>query len=690
MILLFILLCFLGFARSECVLNFSEINLIKLFRETENKTIRYTQNISDYDDTTCYFTPNENITIYVDDPNLIYDFIHDTFHDLLPENKTGNLTTQKEFEVFLKYLKFLKKRDPENLDFFCEQLLELETSSAGIYHYIDKFQNYVIGSMCNWILKKQTNNKYDFEPIVYRGENLTSSSSYLQGTNAYLYNTFKKENVTEITNYVIQKVDVVAEYMEIFQKWGSENLESILTYTGIGKTSHFSYYWSFGYETAKAAWQDPKGFYNKFYDDPKNYFERIKEKHNRTRKSGKKRIDFKQIYNIFKTKTSHGFNKIDGHVRSVTFPSYFGERYEEINNDVEFDYFNGTCYPQISEPGGGYESLKIFDLFAIHRIWENFNWRISSFTPEIKNSTSVFHWYLPRDWIAWGITYVDRWRRSPWLSWVLRSVAKEQDIENCKPGWPLYRDPQFDCPITWFAALPFYFSLAEKEIIVSGGSFTVCNPWDGILQSLQGWIKYINAFVGPYTNFPLLVPFSGFLICNVGVVKNQFKWAYFDVDGDIPCYYQPEDIPPFAEACLFLKLLIFWLLVAAFVFILLLIIITIVQCYLSYNRRYALLNRIAAIEKRVFKKNRLFFPEDEKEEEDDDDGEGNIQTLLPFIHVKPLQSFVREKVETPTYVRPPPSYVSENVQMPVKMEPLYEKIFLKKHYKESACFSDKV
>jgi len=629
MVLLFILLCFFRFACSQCVLKFSEIHMMGVFQELKNRSLSFANVWPDYNDTTCYFTPNENITIFVDDNDLFFEYFHDMIFETLPDNKTlGNETTKKEVDVFLNYLKLVKSGDPEDLQFFCKQLMELEASSAGIYHYIDKMQNYILSSACNWIIKKQLKKQHRFKAVVHIGKNLTSSSPYLHGTIAYIQNTREGRNNTEATEYVLQKVNVAAEYVKTFQQWGSDSLENLFDYTGIGDTNHFSYYWSFGYETAKAAWTDPKGFYNKFYDDPKNYFERIREKHNRTRKSEKKRIDFKQIYNIFKTKTSHGFNKIDGHLRGVNFPNYFEERYKEINNEAEFEYFNGTCYPQISEPGGGYESLKFFDLFAIHRIWESFNWRISSFTPEIKNSTSVFHWYLPRDWIAWSITYVNRWKRSPWFSWILGSVAMEQDVENCKPGWPLYRDPQFDCPITWFAAIPFYFSLVEKEIIISGNSFTVCKPWDGILQSLQGWIKYINALVGPYTNIPVLVPFSGFLICNVQVIKNQFRWAYFDVDGDIPCYYQPEHIPPFAEACLLLKSLMFWLLVTAFLFLLLLITITIVQCLISYNRRYALLNRVAAIEMKVFKKNRLFFSEDDENEEE------NIEALSPFIPEK--------------------------------------------------------
>jgi hypothetical protein len=601
---MYLIILFLFKVVKSCVIRSSEINLVDfLLINGDNPNILYTMDNNTVDNETCYFTKNESITIIIDRLDD-YIFTIERLADLyLQGNSTNNTNSIHELQLVFFFIEALKNKDLGKLGLLCHNISDFyynsKNSSGFFSYYKDKSYKYLFDTACSYIMSIQKENK--ITQVIYRGKNLTTLSPDLLAARYFFKRKFEQSQVNETTTVVLTFIQKAAIYFKNTQYYLSNGLDSLTSYLNV-QPVHFSYHWAIGYTTIKGIVTNPITFwyYMKNNQMAKNYTKRFWEKHNNTIS----RPNLGKYLNILKVWGKDFFRKSTEHFSTREIPDFL-DSYRNSDYD-DFEYFNnGTCYPQESPEEDDYHYILVFDYIVLHGIINLFDPNLSEWTPEQKNTTSIFSVYMPRDWIKFIIIYINNWRRSKLVNYLFEDWALEEDTENCKPGWPLYRDPQFGCPVTIFRFIPFWYSLAEAAIIKQGLNTEICDQWDSLIGTMQGWVQYLNAIVTPYTNFPILLPFFGYFICNYNILKAQFAWAFFKVDGKIKCYYYRDDLPPFCEKCLFLKGLIFFFLVFIYIYITVVFFYGIYKLIRGYSNKFAVLNRIATLERRVFRENRI-------------------------------------------------------------------------------------
>jgi hypothetical protein len=592
--LLFLIACWKFELCKCCVINSTNIDLFNfILNNNNNENIKFTldKNILKGDQK-CFFTQNETMNIYIEDVGQYIDTLKKIV--MINFNSTNNISETLNYElVILKLLNVFLKDNIKEIGKVCNEISELYfmDNGDGFFKY---YSNRVFEFLLNKFCYLTTTSQNDYMPtdeIVYRG-NFTSNSQWLRIIRNYYKNKNRPdylEHKRNVTDRYIEKTNILINYFNFGRSYLEGWVDNFIDYLEI-EPIHFSHYYNFGYVAIKTIILNPTKFKNHLTENKTFFLNRLYEK----RKNYKSTFSsLKYVLNIMKIKGRHLSIKTVDHFKNVNKAANldFYDFWNNYNSDYDdFIYFNGTTCLQTTVGESDYTYMKIFDYIVLHKIIDLFNPSLSGWTPTIKNSTSIFRVYMSRDIIKWIIEYVNRWRRSPYLSNILKEYGLEQDLENCKPGWPLYRDPKFGCPITQFEVIPYYFSQEEAEIIEQG-NLNMCKDYAGILDATQAFIKYINAVISPYLSFPFLIP--SYFVCTWNPLKNQLRWAYFEVDGDIKCYYNREDIPPFVEICLLLKSLILGFLVVIYVGVIYILIVTIIRCISAYNTRYAVLNRIS-------------------------------------------------------------------------------------------------
>ena len=135
----------------------------------------------------------------------------------------------------------------------------------------------------------------------------------------------------------------------------------------------------------------------------------------------------KSVKNIKDIEELRIYNRID----AIDYQSF-----EAFNGSVVF--LNDSTPPDTSR-----EVIKLFNYISIYHFLDMWDYRKSDFKPMEQNATSTFGFYLMRDLIKWILYRIERWRRSPYISFIFGQYALENEPENCKVGWPLFPDPQF-------------------------------------------------------------------------------------------------------------------------------------------------------------------------------------------------------------------------------------------------------
>lgn len=258
-------------------------------------------------------------------------------------------------------------------------------------------------------------------------------------------------------------------------------------------------------------------------------------------------------------------------------------RASEVVEYSEPVFFNGTvCYlNETARPERAVVTL--FDYLALSRINYMWNPALSQFAPQSINETSRFSFHMPRDHVRLLVENVNRLRRSPYFYEVFGdSLFMKADLQECRNGWPYFRDRSFGCPPTIFGLVPYTFTEEEEASIRGGVNASVCAPWDGLMGPVQGWVQYLNALLSPYLSLPLILPTK--LVASNRFLSEQFAWAFFTKDGRVPGEYSRSDLPPFAEHCLLLKTVHLWFLVFAVLIIARVLVETCVRFWSNYRR----------------------------------------------------------------------------------------------------------
>lgn len=596
--MLFIFFLILNYVNS-CTLKVSQIDLFRVIITNANDSnLHFVMENTTYENTTCEFYDGENITIIIDD---IYKF----FNSLEKIFKLSNDSDSSISYLLFEFIKIIETKDLDVLRTLCINTTDLYYSSVentGISFFKNKIYHTLMNYACKftyWIQKKPQK-----EFVVYRGKNLTTNSHTVESIRMYFKRKFSKEDTENATKIVLKYINTAAMYVKDFQKYLIQKVDELNTYWEV-KPKHFSHYFEIGTTVTKGLISHPIMFYQHVNKNRTDYTKLYMNK-----KHDKIQVEYHKYFNILKLKSKDLFKAFGEHIQTRKNIHWDRVIEQNQNGQVEYQTFNGTCYPLMNGVTNGRPFIKIFDYLVLHKIFDLWNPWKSEYTPEIKGSDSVFRWWLPRDWVKFTINYVDRLRRSLYLNIqglnILGPLGLEQDLENCKPGWPLYRDPAFNCSVTRFELVPFYYTEEEEQILMEGINTGICSEFSNPQKQIMAWIKYINAVISPFFSFPFIIP--NWLICKNEFLSNQLSDFYILVDGKVKCYYESSDFPPFYEACLFIGSFIwFWILLAIYLIVIVILILSFVRCAFRYGRMISINNRLAVLEEKIFGSNRAFI-----------------------------------------------------------------------------------
>jgi hypothetical protein len=621
------------------VLLISDINMIDILISHKNSSgiINYAFPNTTIENSTCQMFDNENITIVIDDFNIYFATIEKLLEIANMKDSTN---------IVYNLLKAYRTKDIKIFKEVCFAMKDTYFSnlnSTGFNYYFQKIYEFSLNGMCNIVYNIQNN--IDTKYVVYRGENVTSKSHGFLAIKHYFANEINETLINKTNFEVVRFMNKYITYATSFRTYLIDKVDQLVDYFDLDPEP-FEHYVGIGTTIITGIMTHPVKFYNHITTKSQYTKESYYNKYMKMHRS-KIKVEYAKYFNILKRKTSELSMKIGKHIernekiQKTTLSEIVNYNFDSYDDYI---YFNGSCTYLNESSEGTRTIVKIFNYISISNLVAMWNPATSTWKPTEKNATSIFRFYSPADWIAFIISYFNRWRRSFYFEFILGPFALEEDTENCKPGWPLYRDPAFGCPITKFEVLPFYYTLEEDEIIKQNQiSSVICEPWnDPFLGPLQGWIRYINAVFSPYISFPFLIPTA--LVCRSTPLQEQLSWAFWEVNGTIPCTYTVYDLPPFAEPCLFLKSLIFWALVFVFIFIVIVLIVSCIRCCITNSTSIVNNQRLQQLEKKGLGYNYVFIKPDEEAPQTSTVEQNNWNPLINESGILHLENDLRDNV----------------------------------------------